>query len=259
MRLLTWNLWWRFGPFEERQPAIEEVLRREDADILVLQEVRVTDGQAEALRLALGLSAAVTTTGWEMGNAILSRWPISDHGVVALPDGTGRPAHRRALFAIVDTPWGSWPVVCTHLDHRFDESAVRLHQVDAIADLVADLRSRSELPVLLGGDFNAVPDSDEIRRLTGRSPVRHPNLVFADMWELHGVGPGHTWSGANPYLVDANWPNRRLDYLFVTWPRPKPAGHPRRVWLAGTEPIAGVQPSDHFAVVADVDVPSGDH
>lgn len=256
MRLLTWNLWWRFGPWEERRGAIESVLREQDADVLFLQEVRVSDGQAEELAAALGLAASVTTSGWEMGNAILSRWPLSGQETVALPAGPDQPSHRRALHAVVESPWGPWPVVCTHLAHRFDESAVRLAQVDVLADLVGEIRDRHQLPVLLGGDFNAVPDSDEIRRLTGRTAVRRTDLVFADMWELQGSGSGHTWSGSNPYLSDANWPNRRIDYLFVTWPRPKPAGHPRRVWLAGTEPVAGVQPSDHFAVVADIATPT---
>ena len=72
------------------------------------------------------------------------------------------------------------------------------------------------------------------------------------MWELKGEGLGHTWSDRNKYLANANWPNRRLDYLFVTWPRPKPVGNPVRAWLAGVEPVGGVQASDHFAVVADV-------
>lgn len=258
MRILTWNLWWRFGPWEQRQKAIEEVLRRQEADVIFLQEVRITDGQAERLADVLGLSAVVSSGSYEMGNALISRWPIIEHDAVSLPDQHGNPAHRRALWALIQTPWGAWPMISTHLDHRFDESATRQKQVDAVADLALSLREKSKLPVLIGGDFNAVPDSDEIRRLTGRSPVRHANLVFADMWELQGAGPGHTWSGLNPYLADANWPNRRLDYLFVSWPRPKPAGHPRQVWLAGTEPIDGVQASDHFAVVADVDVPESE-
>ncbi|MFM1752088.1 MAG: hypothetical protein RL119_1050 [Actinomycetota bacterium] len=258
MRILTWNLWWRFGPWEQRQKAIEEVLRRQEADVIFLQEVRITDGQAERLADVLGLSAVVSSGSYEMGNALISRWPIIEHDAVSLPDQHGNPAHRRALWALIETPWGAWPMISTHLDHRFDESATRQKQVDAVADLALSLRKKSELPVLIGGDFNAVPDSDEIRRLTGRSPVRHANLVFADMWELQGAGPGHTWSGLNPYLADANWPNRRLDYLFVSWPRPKPAGHPRQVWLAGTGPIDGVQASDHFAVVADVDVPDSE-
>jgi len=154
---------------------------------------------------------------------------------------------------VAATPWGDWPFGCTHLAHRFDESDVRVAQVDVIADHLRDLRGdpAHDRPVIVGGDFNAVPDSDEIRRLTGRTAVRHRNLVLNDVWEQCGEGAGHTWSGTNPYQADANWPNRRIDYLFVTWPRPKPAGHPRRAWLAGVDAVNGVQPSDHYAVVAD--------
>jgi len=38
----------------------------------------------------------------------------------------------------------------------------------------------------------------------------------------------------------------------VSWPRPKPLGNPRRAWLAGVDPVDGVWPSDHAAVVVDL-------
>src|SRR5262245_33223956 len=38
LRVLTWNLWWRFGPWQARQPAIIATLRRIDADVIALQE-----------------------------------------------------------------------------------------------------------------------------------------------------------------------------------------------------------------------------
>lgn len=264
MRVLTWNLWWTFGPWKERQEAIRRVLERESADVLFLQETIPADHQARRLAEHLGFqhvqSSSADFDGGQvsgMANAIVSRWPIVRSTQVTLPSGSGRPRVRTALLCHLETPWGAWPVATTHLDHAFDSSAVRLEQVDALADLVnAELDTTDRrLPVIVGGDFNAVPDSDEIRRLTGRIPVRHPNLVFADVWELRGEGRGLTWDSSNPYLSDANWPNRRIDYLFVTWPREKPAGHPSRVWLAGNEPIDGVMPSDHFAVVADLRVP----
>ena len=34
MRVVTWNLWWRFGPWEARFPAIQETIRRLDPDVL---------------------------------------------------------------------------------------------------------------------------------------------------------------------------------------------------------------------------------
>lgn len=265
MRVLTWNLWWRFGPWQERQAAIRAVLEHECADVVFLQETIADEKQAESLAQHLDLHCAVSWTDGDpagqrtqaMANAILSRWPIIRTRRIPLPSGQVRPSVRTALLCHLDTPWGIWPVATAHLDHSFDASAVRLEQVDVLADMVHDELSSlgRRLPAIVGGDFNAVPDSDEIRRLTGRSVVRHENLVFADIWELRGDGHGFTWDAANPYLHDANWPNRRIDYLFVTWPREKPAGHPIKTWLAGTDPNSGVMPSDHFAVVADLRVP----
>ena len=109
----------------------------------------------------------------------------------------------------------------------------------------------------MGADLNAVPWSDEVRLLTGASAVPVPGLAFTDCWEHAGDGsPGWTWAATNPYLADSAMPNRRLDYLLVSWPRPRPAGNPVRCWLAGVEPVAGVQPSDHHAVVADLVTPT---
>ena len=36
MRVMTWNLWWRFGPFGQRLPAIIDTMRQIDADVLCL-------------------------------------------------------------------------------------------------------------------------------------------------------------------------------------------------------------------------------
>ena len=38
MRVATWNLWGRYGPWEARQPIIEDSLRSIDADVVCLQE-----------------------------------------------------------------------------------------------------------------------------------------------------------------------------------------------------------------------------
>jgi len=277
VRVLTWNLWYEFGPWESRQLAIRRVIEREDPDVICLQEVFCTRSStstysfADRLANELGHHSVTSDGPWfprrestvageetAMGNAIISRWPIESHGQITLPGKDDDAGYRKAVHARIATPWGSWPIVSTHLNHRFDESAVRLRQVDALTDLIVELRgdSATDLPVVVGGDFNAVPDSDEIRRLTGRTTTRHANLVLSDVWEQCGDGTGHTWRSDNRYQSDANWPNRRLDYVFVSWPRPKPMGHPRRAWLTGVEPedVDGlsVQPSDHAAVVVDL-------
>jgi endonuclease/exonuclease/phosphatase family metal-dependent hydrolase len=263
LRAMTWNLWWRFGPWEARHRAIVAVLQREAPDIVCLQEVHGEDGgtdQAAALAGELGLHAAATDgpyfDGLSFGNAVLSRWPIVGVTEHALPRADGTPGHRRALAAVLDTPYGRWPVVSTHLDHRFDASATRQLQCATLLELVDGVRNPPEdgPPTIVGGDLNAVPDSDEIRLLTGRRASMIPNLVLSDCWEQAGDGPGCTWQRRNPYVAGSAWPERRIDYLLVSWPRPKPLGNAVRAWLAGAEPVEGVQPSDHAAVVVDLQV-----
>jgi endonuclease/exonuclease/phosphatase family metal-dependent hydrolase len=159
------------------------------------------------------------------------------------------------LTAILDTPAGPQAFTVTHLAWQYDAGPLRVRQLGAVVDQVA--RHRSEAPdappPILGGDFNATPDSDEIRRLTGRAAPFRAGLVFTDCWDAVGQGTGHTWTRDNPHAAEALWPRRRIDYLFVAWPRPKPLANPQAAVLAGTEAVDGVVPSDHYAVVVDLD------
>lgn len=261
VRIVTWNLWWRFGPWEERQPAIRAELLELDPDVVLLQEVWADDDadQADDLAAALGFSVARTVDDegrpQRFGNAVLSRWPIVDTEMIALPNRDGRPSHRSALTAVVQTPRGRQPFTVTHLAWEYDASELRSAQAAAVVELVDRHRPDDEHapPPVLGGDFNAVPESDEIRRLTGLAPPYRAGLVFTDCWAAVGDGPGHTWTRDNPHSADALWPRRRLDYVFVGWPRPKPLGNPLAAALAGTEPRNGVVASDHAAVVVELD------
>ena len=259
LRVMTWNLWWRFGPWEQRQSAIVSVLQEQAADLVCLQEVWAEDSgddQAAILAARLGYHHARTPSpywnGVSFGNAVLSRWPILGVESVRLPGADGEPGHRSALLAIVDSPHGAVPIVSVHTEYRFDLSAVRVAQTAALAEFVRENRDDGGFPVVVGGDLNAIADSDEIRQLTGRTAPPVPGLIFQDAWELTGEGPGHTWHGANPYIAASTWPNRRIDYVLVSWPRPKSLGTPVRAWVAGERPVDGVQPSDHYAVVADL-------
>lgn len=268
VRVMTWNLWWRFGPWRERLEAIAAVVATEAPDVMCLQEVWAHGDDSAAQRLAdrLGYSFALSDDPFhgrrngEPGfhNAIVSRWPLTSVASHPLPRADGSPGHRRALTAVVDAPSGPWPVMSTHLDHRFDESAVRARQCAAILELVAAHRGDPErdLPMIVAGDFNAVPDSDEIRMLTGRRAVPVPGLVLSDCWEHVGSGDGATWRSDNPYQAATAWPDRRLDYVLVSWPRPKPVGNPMRAWLAGVDAVdvdgVPVVPSDHAGVVVEL-------
>lgn len=258
MRVMTWNLWWRFGPWEERQPAILEWLRRIDADVIALQEVW-GDAEVEQARIlgeALGYShaydARLAVDDLRFGNAVLSRWPISGSESVPYTTAGDTQEDRLVIRADIDGPRGSFQVFCTHLNWRLDHGRPRQSQVADLFEFVGRSRPRS-YPAIVCGDFNADPASDEIRTMTGRSAPPVEKLVFLDAWEVAGDGsPGATWSTTNPYAAAGLEPDRRIDYVFAGWPRDGGTGHCVSCRVAGDEPIAGVWPSDHFAVVADL-------
>lgn len=267
MRVATWNLWWRFGPWKERQPLIVRSIESFDADIVLCQEVfcdKEHGDQAILIGDQLGYDVAASRradgTRMPFGNAILSRIPILEQTSILLTNASGEPGHRSAVAALVDGSLGPQWVVTTHLDWRYDGSSLRQRQLQTIVEWVIDLAgdpSDEQLPVVLGGDFNAVPESDEIRRLTGLSTPYRDGIVFTDAWAAVGDGDGHTWTRENDHSPDAQWPRRRLDYIFVSWPRPKPTGNPRRAELGGIETPMG---SDHAAVIVDLDArPAGAH
>lgn len=268
LRVMTWNLWWRFGDWERRERAIVEVVRAVDPDVLCLQEAWADpDGNGPARVLAGEVghhalsSAPIGRHDVGFTNAVLSRWPLTPLADEALPRADGSPGHRRIVAGTAMTPWGPWTVASTHLDHRFDDSAARSVQARHLLELAASWRSdpSSELPPVIGADLNAVPDSDEVRMLTGRRPGV-PGIVFSDAWEQAGDGHGATWRRDNPYCADSAWPNRRLDYVLIGWPRPNPVGNPlaARVVADGPVDVDGepIWASDHAAVVVDLATPS---
>ncbi|MET7420771.1 endonuclease/exonuclease/phosphatase family protein [Dactylosporangium sp. NPDC005555] len=260
---MTWNVWWRFGDWRARHGAILATLRAEEPDVCCLQEawaVRGGEHQVEVLARELGMHWAYSPSpaperwherigdaGIDVGNAVLSRWPIAATAVGDL-GGEG----RTVLHARVDAPGGSVPVFTTHLDSTPDGSAGRCAQVERLMPFVAAHRDAGHPPVLTG-DFNAEPDSDEMRRAGGHltAPVV-PGLVMVDAWRYTGGGgPGWTWDRRNPHVAGHGAPSARIDYVLAGL-QGGGRGVVEGVHLAGTGPCDGVWPSDHFAVVADL-------
>lgn len=265
LRILSWNLWWRFGPWEARRPAITATLARLDPDIACLQEVWEDDEASCAVELAAQLGfhhvygSRLDLDGVRFGNAILSRWPIASHEVLPLPAPEGLDELRTCIRADIDGPRGPLQVYCTHLAWRFDQSHVRQDQVRAITSFVARSRAGAQhsYPPILAGDMNAAPDSDEIRMLTGRAAVPEPGLVFHDAWEVAGrpspsSATGLTWTNDNPYAQADLEPSRRIDYVLAGWPKEGGAGHVTDCTVECAEPVDGVVPSDHLGVLAEL-------
>lgn len=259
VRVVSWNLWWRFGPWEHRFPAIVETLRGLDPDVCCLQEVWEEGERSQAAEIAEALGGYHHTSGSRIGddgvtfgNAIVSRWPIVDSDQRPLPDLDADQEGRTVVRAVVDGPRGPFECYSIHLHWKLYDSHVRQAQVATICEYIAESKEGRTYPPILCGDFNAPPDADEIRALTGRTRTLVDRQAFLDAWEVGGDGPGLSWTVDNPYAALDLEPSRRIDYVFVGYPRQGGAGHVTHARLAGLDPVNGVVPSDHLAVVADL-------
>jgi endonuclease/exonuclease/phosphatase family metal-dependent hydrolase len=111
-----------------------------------------------------------------------------------------------------------------------------------------------EQAVILMGDFNAGSDSEEIAVLRAAG--------FQDAWAAVRQEPGYTWDGTvngNIRLQKEAYPEdfwlepkrNRIDYIFFR-------GNGLKVLRAEVvlnRPGQGVYPSDHFGVLAEIEVP----
>ena len=264
VRIATWNLWGRYGPWSERMHPIEENMRAVGADIWALQEVWEDDerNQARVLAAALGHEHVVFASNLERdgafaGNAIVSRWPIRAHEVRVLPRIVGdarddEGEERLVLFAEIDGPRGPIQMYCTHLSWRDDHSAVRQAQVAEICRLVRDRRPRT-FPAILCGDLNADPTSEELRMLTAQTAVPVPGVMFRDAWLAAGnTAPGATAANANPFYAASLDRDRRIDFVLVGTPKLGGVGQVLDAEVVGNLPVDNLWPSDHLAVVAEL-------
>jgi endonuclease/exonuclease/phosphatase family metal-dependent hydrolase len=262
LRVLTLNLWHDSGPWPRRAERIRAWLDRLDPDVVGFQEAMRGEGfdqAAELLGARLPHRAYARGSGMrrgerelDFGNAVASRWPIQDAETQALPD-RGDGETRVALHVDVSAPFGRLAFTCTHLHWRFHHGDVRLRQVEALAARVIARRPKGGFPPVLVGDFNAEPDWDEIRFLTGGHAIAGRTVYFHDAWRVAGTGgDGITWSNRNPWARQALEPDRRIDYVFSGYPTPRGLGLLERCRVVCNEPEDGVWPSDHFGVYAEL-------
>ena len=93
VRIATWNLWGRYGPWEERMPVIIENLGAINADILALQEVWEDDTRNQAIELAKALGCTEPVYARQ---SRARRRPLGQRGAFPLAHHASRSADPAA-------------------------------------------------------------------------------------------------------------------------------------------------------------------
>ncbi len=239
VRFMTYNIHSSFdieGRFDLE--AIAAVIDDSGATVIGLQEIprgRLLSGVSDQLTLLqqrVGFEHAAffgtTDPGW--GNAVLSRFPITEVEQVYLPL-VGTPMRRGYLGVRVQAADQEVLFISTHLQHVNDSS---VHDDDPESDLYPVHHAQIETilgqwggrqPAVLVGDFNARPGWRQVDELLAAG--------WVDSWVEAGDGDGFTSNSRDPRY--------RIDYIFHTPDL--------------TAVDIGVIPStasDHFPVAADI-------
>ena len=212
-------------------PRIARVIQSVKPDLVALQEVdRNTtrtgkvDQAAELARLTRMnhvFGANIAFQGGQYGNAILSRFPITEHRNHLLPN-VDAGEQRGVLAATIHMSKDrSLRLLATHFDHRRPD-AERLASAKFVNQLTA---KQPEMPSIFAGDLNDVPASRTLQEI------------------------GRTWTRTNARImptIPVGQPARQIDYIFV---RPK-----ARWTLVETRVLAEAVASDHRAIFAIIEL-----
>ncbi|WP_377325990.1 endonuclease/exonuclease/phosphatase family protein [Pimelobacter simplex] len=201
LTVLSFNIHHAATP-EERVDlrAIAKEITSWKADVVLLQEVdegRSRTGgirQAEALGEATGLNWVYggnqrSGRSGPIGNAILSRFPVTTWRNTLLPVAGGRE-QRGLLHAAINVDGTTISVYSTHFDQG--AGTARMAQARATVQILA----ADPNPKIFGGDLNAGP---------GTAPLQVLRTAgLGDVWAV-GTGSGNT--------VPARAPRNRIDYV----------------------------------------------
>jgi endonuclease/exonuclease/phosphatase family metal-dependent hydrolase len=263
---MTWNVMGDVDDREHRADRIAAVLAESSSDVILLQEcwpevlAAITD--QGAFKVATESFITPVDRGVKEGCAVLAPTGWASAPLPLLldaPNPYGKPERIPAAAGEVTTPAGRrWWVCSAHLSWGAEVEHVRVAQARTLDTYATTSGTSAQI---LGGDFNATPESATVRRLTGLDPwaPEGPTSYWVDAHRIAGEGSGFTsvvqgnvyghrtaLNGGvlRPELI----PPRRIDYLLV---RGYAHGRVGSVLAAWSLPLAD-NPSDHLPVLADV-------
>lgn len=258
LSIITLNTWKCDGEYRVRLRLMTEALAALKPDIVLLQEcfsapesdANTAQHLAETLELNGYFQPAREKartfedkdTVSHSGLAVLARHSLKPIGAIQLPtDPTD--GQRVAQFVSIKTPGKPILVVNTHLCYLPDAHDLRTKEMQAVVTRIREDRDHDT--VILGGDFNAEPDSPMIKWLMG---LRNLNTI--DMAAAVSNNPEATkLEKRGEHKGKAL---KRIDYLYLI-----PKTRQSRFEVAASDvvlntpdPLTGLFPSDHLGVRA---------
>ena len=252
VRIATWNIWHSEWELEERTNGISETLKRENCDVVLIQENTKLGSSttAEIIAEATGLYPTLGS-GRDFGVAILTKEePSCVYSTDVARHDYGHHGRYMALAVSINSI--KYYLGSAHLAWGSDAEPYRLRE---IAEINKHAQKHAEEVTIIGGDFNAVQDSSTVRHING---LDGPNL-WIDAWDVAGDGAGFTSVGNNRCGVvtaakRGNYnpgmlPSRRIDHLFIReWVYGR-TGYPVEAHLIGLPPEEN---SDHYGVSVEL-------
>ena len=239
VRISTLNLLHNPESLDERVDFLCQNLSRSAPDILCLQEVIFDSGDSSVylkriasetgLEVVSSIRQHESRTGLMSGTAILSSLDVISSGSFFLDNADPGATNQHGSFVILQHPLGNAVIAITaHLHWGGENEYGRLTQLMAInakANEFAETYRDLNPVILLTGDFNALPDGDAIRFMTGKGIVAgHKGAYWTDAWGMLGnadneftMVPDNHWARETAYGCGIDipelMPKRRIDYI----------------------------------------------
>lgn len=209
---------------------IANVILATNPDLVALQEVdsfTSRTNQSDQLKELASITGmytyfvkAMDFDGGGYGTGILSRFPINSGVTLPLPSSKDNEPRAAGIVTIKLPGDSSLRFVTTHLDAG-KRATDRIAQANALADYFRETGT----PVIMAGDFNALPTSKEITVL---------KQVFTDA--THQMGP----------TFPSDTPRIKLDYIMVM---------PKHKWtVVAARIIEETVASDHRPVLCELEL-----
>lgn len=260
LRIATLNTWKCDGDYRKRIDLTARQLKEENIDILCCQEVfHSLDGRYEtAGKLADSLDMSyIFSSARQKQRRLDGKWMESASGLAILT-GPEVWLHTGGSFPLPSNKWDGGRiaqyavlrrngkkilVMNVHLSHLESAGLLRIEQLETV--LAHPLMKKEFAAVFLCGDFNAEPDSCEIKFLTSRLDCKITDCYPA------GDGAPSNSTLVKPADESGMKTGARIDYIFSisTSDSTRVKLRNSRITLRPDE--QGVMPSDHFCVITE--------